>query len=272
VATDQLIAVTGASGALGRLVVERLLELVPPGRIVAVVRDPGRAGDLAGRGVAVRRGDYDQPDTLAEAFAGVDRLLLVSSPELDTARRVAQHRNAIGAAGGVRLLAYTSFLGADVAGPGVTEAHHATEAAIRASGRPYTMLRNPFYTDAFVHPGLRAAAEAGELTSGTGGRGLNTATRADLAGAAAAVLTGGGHEGRAYDLTGPLWTFPELAAVLGERFQTSVSYREQAPDGPMAYLHGLARAGRLERQTGDLEALLGRAPASLRDVVTAAVR
>ncbi|WP_426514255.1 NAD(P)H-binding protein [Dactylosporangium sp. McL0621] len=251
--TTDIIAVTGATGALGRLVLERLRERVPRERIVAVVRDPGRID-----GVEARRGDYDEPESLAAAFAGVDRLLLISSPELDPARRVAQHRNAIAAAGHVKLLAYTSLLGAERAGPGVTEAHHATEALIRAAGVPYTMLRNPFYTEAFAHPGLR---ERSELSSGTGGRGLNTATRADLAEAAAAVLTGDGPGGRAHDLTGPLWTYPELAALLG------IPYREEPPAGPMGYLHGLAKAGLLERQTGDLRALLGRAPTGIRAAI-----
>ncbi|MEV8515256.1 SDR family oxidoreductase [Dactylosporangium sp. NPDC051484] len=267
------IAVTGASGALGRLVVRRLLDLVPAGRIVAVVRDPARVADLAERGVTVRRGDYDEPAGLAEALAGVDRLLLISSPELDAGRRTAQHRGAIEAASkaGVGAVAYTSFLGADAEAGGLTEAHHATELAIRELGLPYTMLRNPFYTDAFVHPGLRTAVAAGELTSGTGGRGLNTATRLDLAEAAAAVLTGDGHDGRGYDLTGPLWTFPELAAVLSEVSGRPVAHREEPPAGPMGFLHGLARAGVLQRQTHDLARLLGRPATRLRDAVEAAL-
>ncbi|WP_432968389.1 NAD(P)H-binding protein [Dactylosporangium sp. CA-233914] len=258
----ELIAVTAASGALGRLVIERLRALVPADRLVAVVRDPRQ--DL---GVAARRGDYDEPESLISAFDGAGRVLLISSPELDAARRVGQHRNAIEAAvkAGVQQLVYTSLLGAESDRPGATVAHHATEAAIRAAGVPYTMLRNPFYHDAFVHPGLRAAVEAGELTSGTAGRGLNTATRRDLAGAAAAVLTGDGHANTAYDLTGPLWTFPELADLL------SVAYREQAPEGPMGYLHRLVAQGEMERQTGDLQRLLGRPAASLGETVREAL-
>ncbi|HTJ39190.1 MAG TPA: NAD(P)H-binding protein [Dactylosporangium sp.] len=263
------IAVTGATGALGRLVLRRLIALVPAGRIVAVARDPGRAAGLAELGVTVRRGDYDEPAGLAAAFAGAGRLLLISSPELDDARRAAQHRNAIEAAAkaGVWRIAYTSFLGAERT-PG---AHQETEAAIRDSGLAYTFLRNPFYTDAFVHPGLRAAAETGELTGGTGGRGLNTAPRADLAETAAAVLTGDGHDGRAYDLTGPLWTFPELAAVLQEHFGTPIRYSEEPPPGAMGYLHGLVRAGLLERQSDDLPRLLGRPATTLREAVAAAL-
>ncbi|GAA3286936.1 hypothetical protein GCM10020218_049780 [Dactylosporangium vinaceum] len=249
---DHLLAVTGASGALGRLVVDRLLAHVPAARVLAVVRDPATVADLAERGVGVRRGDYDRPETLD--FTGVERLLLISSPVLDDGTRARQHRAVIAAAADVRLLVYTSFLGADRdAG-----AHHDTEAALRE--RPHTILRNPFYTDAFVQAG-------DELTSGTGGRGLNTATRADLAAAAAAVLVAeAGHEGRAYDLTGPLWTFPAVAAAL------HVAHREQTPAGPMGYLHGLAAAGRLERQTGDLELLLGRAPTGAVEAFRAARR
>ncbi|MEV6931782.1 NAD(P)H-binding protein [Dactylosporangium sp. NPDC051485] len=262
---------TGASGALGRLVVRRLLELVPAERIVAVVRNEGKVRDLAERGVQVRLGDYDDPDGLERAFGGIGRLLIISSPDLDTDRRTRQHRHAAEAAAraGAGLVAYTSFLGADAQPEGPNAAHHATERAIRETGRPYTFLRNPFYTDAFIHPGLRQAVGAGELTSGTGGRALNTASRRDLAAAAAEVLTTDGHEGRAYDLTGPLWTYPELAAALQARFQTPVSYREQPPPGPMAFLHALAKGGALERQTGDLQRLLGRPPATLEETVAA---
>ncbi|MFI5907877.1 NAD(P)H-binding protein [Dactylosporangium sp. NPDC051541] len=249
--TDQLIAVTGASGALGRLVVNRLLNLVPAERIIAVVRDPAKVADLAARGVTVRTGDYDRPQSLD--LQGVDRLLLISSPELDADKRTGQHRNVIEAAADVRLLVYTSFLTPD-------GAHQATEAAIRAGGRAYTFLRNPFYTDAFVQTG-------DHLASGTGGGALNTATRANLAEAAAAVLTGEAHHhNRAYDLTGPLWTFPGVAEAIG------VPYREEAPAGAMGFLHGLAKAGRLERQTDDLETLLGRPPTTAVEAFRAARR
>jgi NAD(P)H dehydrogenase (quinone) len=239
-----MIAISAASGALGRLVIDRLRTRA---EVVAVVRDPVRAPE----GVPVRRGDYDDPESLRTAFEGVDRLLLISSPELDTTRRIKQHLAAVTAAeeAGVGAIVFTSFLGADTAATGLTEAYHATEQAILASGRPHTLLRHPFYSDAFV-----PEVSGGEITSSTAGRGLNTAFRSDLAEAAANVLTGEGHLGRAYDFTGPLWTYPEVAKALG------VAYREvpDAAPGPMSWLSAQVRAGALERQSPDLERVLGR--------------
>ncbi|NUP77984.1 MAG: NAD(P)H-binding protein [Nonomuraea sp.] len=237
-----MIVVSAASGALGRLVIDRLRARA---EVVAAVRDLGKAPE----GVPARRGDYDDPASLRDAFDGAGRLLLISSPELDPARRIAHHLAAITAAqdAGVGAIAYTSFLDADTVATGMTEAHHATEQAILRSGLPYTILRHPFYGDAFV-----PRITDGELTSATGGRGLNTAFRSDLAEAAANVLTAEGHLGRAYDFTGPLWSYPEVAAALG------VAYREAPATGAMAWIHAQARAGALERQTSDLEQVLGR--------------
>ncbi|MEU9833578.1 NAD(P)H-binding protein [Streptosporangium sp. NPDC048047] len=239
-----MIAVSAASGALGRLVIAHLRTRT---EVTAVVRDPGRAPE----GVPVRRGDYDDPASLREAFDGIGRLLLISSPELDTARRAGQHLAAVAAAkdAGVGAVVFTSFLGADTAATGLTEAYHATEQAILGSGLPYTILRHPFYGDAFV-----PRVSGGELTASTGGRGLNTAFRSDLAEVAANVLTGEGHLGRAYDLTGPLWSHPEVAEALG------VPYREVPDAGPaaMSWINAQVRAGALERQTPDLEKVLGR--------------
>ncbi|MET8156827.1 NAD(P)H-binding protein [Sphaerisporangium sp. NPDC005289] len=239
-----MIAVSAASGALGRLVIDHLR---PRSEVTAVVRDPGRAPE----GVPVRRGDYDDPASLREAFKGVTRLLLISSPELDPVRRIRQHLAAVAAAeeAGVDAVAFTSFLGAGTVATGMTEAYHATEQAIRASGLAYTILRHPFYSDAFV-----PRVTNGEITGSTGGRGLNTAFRSDLAEAAANVLTGEGHLGRAYDFTGPLWSHPEVAEAAG------VPYREvpDAGPGPMSWINAQVRAGALELQTADLERVLGR--------------
>ncbi|RAY16552.1 NmrA family transcriptional regulator [Actinomadura craniellae] len=233
---------TAASGALGGLVLQELQNL-PAGPVRPTARRPRRPEEV--------RADYDDPASMREAFAGADRLLLISSPELDPARRLRQHLDALEAArrAGVKSVVYTSFLGADTDPTGLTEAHHATEQALIGGDLPYTVLRNPFYSEAFLPP-----AAARGVTSGTGGRGLNTAFRADLARAAATVLTEDGHLGRAYDLTGPLWTFPGLAAALG------LPYREQEPPGALGWLHAQVRSGRYERQTGDLERLLGRPP------------
>ncbi|MFI5855203.1 NAD(P)H-binding protein [Streptomyces parvulus] len=268
-----MIVVTAASGAYGRLVVDRLLTRAPAGEIAAAVRTPGRVTDLAARGVQVRHCDYDDPDTLLTAFRGADRLLHVSSPELQPERRIAQHQAVVDAAcaTGVGLVVYTSFLDADSRAGGVTEAHYATERALGAAGIPHTLLRHPFYSEAFLNQGLRAAISTGELVDGTGGRGINTASRADLAEAAARVLTEDHHGGNAYDFTGSRWTYPELARALSEVCGTPVLRRErsQPAAGPMGWLEGLVRSGGLERQTGDLQTVLGRPPTSLHQAVTA---
>ncbi|MEV4510197.1 NAD(P)H-binding protein [Dactylosporangium sp. NPDC049525] len=269
-----MIVVTAASGALGRLVVEQLLTRFPDRPVVAAVRDPGRCADLTARGVDVRHGDYDDPATLRSAFRGADRLLLISSPVMDPDHRTRQHLAAVAAAvdSGVRAVAYTSFLGADRGGDGPNAAHHATERAIIDSGLGYTLLRHPFYTDAFVDAGLRDAVTSGKLVSGTGGRGLNTALRSDLAAAAATVLTDDAHLGHGYDLTGALWTYPQLAATLTEVTGRPVEHVDGTVETPIGFLMNLAKAGLLERQTTDLERLLGRPPTSLRQTVTEALR
>ncbi|MEU9313655.1 NAD(P)H-binding protein [Streptomyces sp. NPDC048256] len=140
-----MIVVSAASGAFGRLVIDRLLARCPADRVVAAVRHPGGAADLATRGVEVRLGDYDAPATLRTAFEGAGRLLLISSPELDSTRRAGQHRAAVDAArdAGVGSVVYTSFLGAGTRADGVTAAHHATERTLDASGLPHTLLRTP---------------------------------------------------------------------------------------------------------------------------------
>lgn len=262
-----MIVVSAASGVLGRLVVDHLLARRPASQLAVAVRAPERAADLAARGVQVRHGDYDAPGTLRTAFQDADRLLLISSPELDPARRVRQHRAAVDAArdAGVGAVAYTSFLDADTRSDGVTAAHHATEHALKAAGLPHTLLRHPFYSEGFLHPALRVARASGEVRDATGGRGLNTATRADLAEAAARILTEDGHTGRAYDFTGSLWTYPELASALTRVCGRPVAHRvrqDRAP-GVQGWLEDQIRSGALERQTDDLAHVLRRPPTAL---------
>lgn len=274
-----MIIVSAATGQYGRLVVERLLERVPAGDVAVAVRDPAKANDLAARGVRVRQADYDEPESLVGAFRGADRLLFISSPVVDQDRsRLIQHRNVVAAAGeaGVGMIAYTSGLSADVveADVPILGDHHVTEQAIRQSGIPYVMLRHPLYTELFINASLRSAIETGELTSNTGGRGMNTASRADLAEAAAAVLTGAEARVNAYDFTGRLWIYPDLAAALGEVSGRPVSYREVDEDAGAIGMMGLApfvRSGGFEVQTPDLEAVLGHPAASLHDAVAAAL-
>ncbi|MFK4122046.1 NAD(P)H-binding protein [Streptomyces longwoodensis] len=269
-----MIVVSAASGAFGRLVIDRLLERCPADQVTAAVRDPGKAADLADRGVTIRTADYDVPKTLRTAFESASRLLLISSPELDPVRRAAQHRAAVDAARDAEVgsIVYTSFLGAGTQADGVTAAHHATERHLAASGLPHTLLRHPFYSEAFLHPGLRDAVASGELADGTGGRGINTALRRDLAEAAARVLTEDGHLGRAYDFTGSLWTYEDLAHALSRSGGRPVVRRDRPDRAPGArgWLEEQVRSGALEQQTGDLPQVLGR-PATTLDEAVAAV-
>lgn len=269
-----MITAMAGSGQFGRLVVDRLLERVPPGEVAVAVRDTGRAADLAARGVAVRHGDFDDPASLRAAFAGTDVLLFISGPTEEPGARVPQHRNVVDAAvsAGVGAIVYTSGLGADFVEDGLLGEHHATEQAVRDSGLPHTFLRHPIYSDFFFHAGLRAAVESGELTGSVGARGLNTASRADLAEAAAVVLTDGERRGGAYDFTGPRWSYPELAEVLGELGGRPVTYREVEEDeGILAMIGPAVRSGAFERQTGDLAQVLGHPATSLESAVAAAL-
>ncbi|MFJ4893827.1 NAD(P)H-binding protein [Streptomyces sp. NPDC088788] len=267
-----MIVVSAASGAFGRLVIDQLLTQAPADHIVAAVRNPEGVTDLAARGVHVRLGDYDDPATLRTAFMGADRLLLISSPELEPSRRTGQHQAAIDAAStaGVGAIIYTSFLGADTQAHGVTAAHHATERTLLASGIPHTLLRHPYYSEAFLNADLRAAITSGELVSSTGGRNINTAFRSDLAEAAARVLTEDYHLGRAYDFTGNLWTYSQLADTLSRISGKPVTHRERRGRAPgvQGWLEDQVRAGALERQTNELSQVLGHPATTLDQAVT----
>lgn len=267
-----MILVTGATGILGRLVVDRLLELIPAGDIAVAVRRPDELAELSDRGVDVRQADYNDPDSLRAAFAGAETLLFISAPIQETGR-LDQHRNVVSAAAesGLDRIAYTSGLGADFVDEGVLGEHHRTEEWIAETGLPALALRFPIYSELYLNPGLYEAVDAGELTSSTRGRGLNTATRADLGAAAAEVIATA--DGPAtYNFTGTLWTYPELAAVLGEVSGRPVAYRElETEEGFLGELAEVVRWGGFELQTDDLERVLGRPPMTLRETVLAAL-
>ena len=210
-----MYAITAANGQLGRLVIERLLETVPAVQVVAAVRDPGKADALRAEGVAVRKADYDRPETLPRALAGVDRLLLISGTEIG--RRTTQHRAVIDAAkgAGVGLIAYTSLLHADTSPLSVAPEHRDTEAALAASGVPHVILRNGWYTENRL-AALPAILRDGVVAGAAGNGCQSSATRADYADAAVAALTGEGRAGRTYELAGDeAWSLPELAAEIG---------------------------------------------------------
>lgn len=215
------IAITGATGHLGRLVIDTLKRKAVDANIIALARSPEKAADL---GVAVREADYDRPETLDRALAGVDTLLLISSSEVG--KRVAQHRNAIEAAkrAGVQRIVYTSLLHADTSTLSLADEHSATETELKASGVAYTILRNGWYTENYT--GSISGALAGGALLGSAGDGkISSATRLDYAEAAAAVLTGEGHEGRTYELAGEeAWTLGDLAAEISRQTGQTIPY------------------------------------------------
>ena len=196
-----MILVTGATGKLGGHVIQQLVQKVPANQIVAAVRDPGKAADLAKLGVHVRLADYDRPDTLASALAGVNKVLLISASE--PGGRLARHRAVIDAAkkAGVRLLVYTSILHAASSTLALAAGHKATEEAIRASGLPFVFLRNGWYIENYNENLGPVLAQGAVLASSGDGR-VAAATRVDFAAAAVAVLTGTGQENRIYEFGG----------------------------------------------------------------------
>lgn len=224
-----MIAVTGASGQLGRLVIEGLLKKVPAAEVVAVVRNPDRVKDLAALGVQVRQADYDQPDTLEKAFQGADKLLLISSSEVG--RRVPQHRAAIEAAkrAGIKLIAYTSILRADTSPLPLAAEHKETEALLHASGVPFVLLRNGWYTENYL-ANVPVALQHGVVLGSAGDGRIASAARANYAEAAVAVLTRDDQAGRVYELAGDeSYTLAELAAEIAHQSGKAVAY-QNLPD------------------------------------------
>ncbi|GAA2789686.1 SDR family oxidoreductase [Kitasatospora aburaviensis] len=285
-----MYVVTGATGQLGRLVVEGLLARVPASEVAVAVRSAGKAADLAARGVTVREVDYDRPESLAGAFGAGDRVLLISGSEVG--RRIPQHTAVVEAAraAGVALLAYTSAPGA--ATFRLADEHKATEAAIRESGLRYSFLRNGWYTENYL--GDAAGTVDRGIVIGSAGEGrIASAPRKDYADAAVAVLVGegdeGGHADTVYELSGDVaWSLPELAAELakasgrpvGHRDVTPAEHREVLvgaglPEGFAEVLvdvdAGIAR-GELAGTPGDLARLIGRPTVPLAESVRTALK
>ena len=234
-----MIAVTGASGQLGRLVIAGLLEKVAPDTIVALVRDPAKLADLAAQGVVVRAFDYNQADTLAGALAGVDRLLLISSSEIG--QRVAQHQAVIAAAktAGVGFIAYTSLLHADTNPLNLAVEHRATELALADSGVPHALLRNGWYTENYAQSAPMAVAHGAVWGSAGTGR-ISGAARADYAAAAVAVLTADAAKPAIYELAGDeAFTLADLAAALSDLSGKPVAYQDLPEADYRAALEGV---------------------------------
>lgn len=278
------IAVTGATGQLGRLAIAALRSRIPTADVVALARSPETA---AGLGVETRRADYTDRASLDAALTGIDVLALVSSSDFDD--RVGQHRTVIEAAksSGVARIVYTSILKADTSPLLVAADHRATERLVVESGLAYTILRNPWYTDNWTGA-LPAAVEAGALVGCAGDARVSPATRQDLAEALAAAAAGKGHENRTYELGCDLpFTLADLAAEVSAQTGRDIPYINLPKDAYVGILadHGLppglpeviadadARAaeGWLFDDSRTLSALIERPTTSLRDAVKAAL-
>lgn len=280
-------AVTGASGHLGHRAVETLLAAgIPAAEIVAVVRTPAKAADLAERGVDVRQADYSQPSTLPAALAGVRRVLLVSASELGN--RVAEHSAVLDAArgAGVERLLYTSIANADTTKNPLAPEHQGTEAAIRASGLAYTLLRNSWYLENYTGQ-LGQYTSTGQILGSAGTGRLSAALRNDFADAAAAALTRDEEGDAVYELGGASFDFTELAAAVTEATGTPVVYHDLpaaeyakalegfgVDPGTAAFVAALDESiarGELETTGDDLARLLGRPPTPLIEAIRAAL-
>lgn len=220
------ILVTGATGKLGGKVVEALLKTVPASELAVSVRNPEKAEALRARGVEVRHGDFDLPETLDSAFSGIDRLLIISA-DGDNETRIRQHANAVAAAqrAGVKFIAYTSLVNATESQNLFAPTHKATEAAIVNTGIPYSFLRNNWYLENEIPSIQGVLAGAPWVTSAEDGK-VGWAPQQDYAEAAAAVLTGAGHENSVYELSGRLLTQEEIAAALGEVIGKEVAVQQ----------------------------------------------
>lgn len=280
-------AVTGATGKLGRLVLDELLQQVDAHDIVALAREPSALSDYAAKGVQVRAADYDDADSLKAALQGVDRLLLISGNAVGERER--QHGNVIEAAkaAGVSYLAYTSILKGDRSRLALAPEHVATEKLLKDSGLNYDVLRNGWYSENYTG-GLAQSLESGKIFGAVGEGKLSTATRADLAaGAAAALLKGKG--GDVYELAGDdAWTMQEFAAEVSRQSGKQVDYVNQSEAEYARVLEGvglpppiaamlastsaLSGEGELYDDSKSLSRLSGRPTTPIRETIAAALK
>ncbi|WP_226671189.1 SDR family oxidoreductase [Metabacillus litoralis] len=266
--------VTGATGKLGSKIVEALLKTVPANQIAVSVRDPKKAEELHNRGVEVRQGDFDSPETLDTAFTGIDRLLIISA-DGDNETRIKQHENAVAAAkrAEVKFIAYTSIANAMESKNVLAPTHKATEEAIVNTGIPYSFLRNNWYLENESSSIQGVLAGAPWVTSAGNGK-VGWALQQDYAEAAAAVLSGKGHENTVYELSGKNLTQEELVSILGKEIGKEVALQQVddvtyanimkdagVPEFLIPFLVNIQegiREGTLEVESNDFEKLLGR--------------
>ncbi|MCC2599569.1 SDR family oxidoreductase [Sphingobacterium sp. FBM7-1] len=215
------IGITGATGQLGRLVVEKLKQRVDTENLVALVRSPDKASDL---NIEARPFDYTKSAALSDSLQDVDHLLLISGSEIG--QRKIQHQNIIEAAqaAGVKWIVYTSLLHADTSSLSLAEEHVETEKMLKESGIPHTILRNGWYTENYTGS-IPAAVAAGAFIGSAGDGKISSATRSDFAEAAAVVLVGEGHVGKVYELAGDeAYTLKDLAAEMSKQVGKTIPY------------------------------------------------
>ncbi len=282
------LVVTGASGHLGRLTVQALLDRgVAADRIVAAARTPESLTDLADRGVIVRHADYTDPQSLKGAFAGAERVLLISSHAVG--QRLEQHSNVVDAAreAGADLIVYTSAPRADATEMLLAAEHAATERLILDSGLDYVFLRNSWYLENYTEQLATTLAHKAIVGSAGNGR-ISGATRADYAAAAAAVLAGDGPRNHTYELGGDTaFTMSDYAETLSGLVGETIAHVDQPPAQYQAFLesvglpaplaHVMADAdaavarGDLLVESGDLGRLIGRPTTGLADAIRTAL-
>jgi len=276
-------AITGSTGHFGASAISHLLKWgIPASSIVAIARNPEKASSLKEKGVDLRIADYNDPASLEKAFEGVSKVLLVSSSEVG--KRLNQHKNVIDAAksNGVSQLLYTSITRADSSSNILAPEHKQTEEYLTASGIDYVILRNNWYTENYVNE-VKYAGQSGVIATATGEGRVASASRDEYAEAAAAVMTGEGHGGTIYELSGAPWDFKELASAASAVHDKVISHKaisvEQRKailaksgmdEGTVGFITALDQSiaeGTLDIESQDLEKILGRKPASLEETL-----
>ena len=281
------IAITGATGQLGQLVIQQLLQLTPAENIIALVRDLDKAEHFKTQGIELREFDYDRSETLVAALSGVDKLLLISANEIG--RRTPQHQAVVAAAkvAGVPYLAYTSLLRADTSPLGLAQEHRETEKLIRDSGLRYTFLRNNWYNENYL-AGMAHSIEIATLFGAAQEGRISSVSRIDYAEAAAKVLTSTGHDYKTYELAGSeSFNLPELAAYIGQATNQDIIYQNLNAE---EYTQALTQAGlpaglvdvivdadiqsiqaAMYSDSKDLEQLIGRKTTRIQEAIKAAL-
>jgi NAD(P)H dehydrogenase (quinone) len=236
------VVVTGASGLFGRATVAGLLKQMPAGEIIAMTRQPAKLADMAAKGVDGRQGDFNDPASLERAFAGTQKMLLISASLVG--KRVPQHRNAIeaAAAAGIKQVVYTSYVGKgdeQNASLAVCD-HRGTEKLLRESGMGWTVLRNTQYTEAVIEAQAPHALRTGRWIACAGEGRMAQVTREDCVACAIAVLTTPGHEDIVYNITGSeLMSFRDIAAIISDIAERPIEYVVVDDEGMYAFFDSL---------------------------------